>query len=203
MPTQWLRVHPSHPERQGNVTVTGTAAVSSIALFLNSNAVARASIVTSAPAGITLIADSMSFIASTIISGLHRQPSAHDTGWQIDLGSAVDTTLGTLGLSNAELNSIAAAAINIGAQHRQHQCQRGSPCRWAPRQTLFLGRFTMTGGPISAGSVNQTTSGSADIAVQLPAGFNVPDGGSTGFGSSSIGTRRTFCSPSSARAFPA
>jgi len=109
--------------------------------FLNSNAVAPAEHRHFRPGGITLIADSMSFIASTIISASTVSLQPMTPGWQIDLGSAVDTTLGTLGLSNAELNSIAAAAITIGSTNTASiNVSAGITLRWAPRQTLLLGR---------------------------------------------------------------
>ncbi|MCB1211679.1 MAG: cadherin-like beta sandwich domain-containing protein, partial [Verrucomicrobiales bacterium] len=104
----------------GNVTVTGTpgSGASSEAIKLNSVALAPASVTTASPGVLTLIADSINLVSSSVISNtggtvklLQKAP-----GTLINLGGA-DVLAGnplTLGLADSELDRVTAGTLTIG-----------------------------------------------------------------------------------------
>jgi hypothetical protein len=100
----------------GNVQVTGVAGSNAgdLALWVFNSA----SITTATNGGtVTLIGDSMSFDATAVISAKNTSSVTlrqRTNGTAINLGSAVDTTAGTLELSDVELDRVTAGTLQIG-----------------------------------------------------------------------------------------
>ena len=152
----------------GNVTVIGTAGggTGSLGIAMNSVSGAPATISTSAPGGVALVADSMSFVTSAVISAPTVSIAPKTPGKNIDLGSTSDTTANTLGLSQTELNAITATSLNIGdANTAVINLSAAITLPGGTTANLAAAAINVNGHTISGGTVRQTVAGQPDISV--------------------------------------
>ncbi len=98
------------------IVAAGTGAVSLTAGGMG-HTLTNSAAVTGAAA--TLTADHMALAGGTVNVGSLLSSLAvlqpFSAGWFIDLGSATDTTAGTLGISQAELNQVTAGVVRVGS----------------------------------------------------------------------------------------
>ncbi|MFO1485363.1 MAG: choice-of-anchor D domain-containing protein [Verrucomicrobiaceae bacterium] len=175
----------------GNVSVTGTAGggSGSLGIKVNSVAGAPATISTGTGGSIALVADSMSLVTSAVISAPSVAIAPKTPGKNIDLGSASDTTANTLGLSQAELNTITATTLNLGDANTGRINVLSAITLPSGSTASFTAAFINTNGnTISGGTVTQTTTNVPIMTVEQPVGTALANGVTKDFGGLAVGS---------------
>ncbi len=176
----------------GNVSVVGTTGggTNSFGIFMNTlNAALPPKISTSAPGGIAIRADSISILASSVISAPTVSIAPKTVGKNIDLGSTSETIANTLALSQTELNTITATTLNIGdANTAAINVSAAITLPGGTTANLTAAAINLNGNTVSGGTVNQTLSGQPLISVEQPVGTSYTSGVTKSFGNVAVGS---------------